>query len=219
MPAVLDGALHDNSTEPLPGKAVRPPLGSVRRYSHAVMSESDGSVHVSVTCWLSGVAIRPAGLAGAARGLTASLASDSGPFPASFTARILNVYDVPFVSPSTTNDVRDAHDESLDASQMSVHVVPASFVYCHLSIVPSAAAVQVSVTLDAPGVAFRPVGLAGFIGASAQPVAALVPTAFSARSWKAYTSPRVSPVTSSAAAFAQRPAARLTVDAPPAVPP
>ena len=54
-----------------------------------------------------GVAVKPTGADGTGSGV-ADASADSSPSPVALTARSLNLYSVPFVSPVAVNDVVDA---------------------------------------------------------------------------------------------------------------
>jgi hypothetical protein len=64
-----------------------------------------GAVHDTTARVLPGMADTPVGGPGTGRGVTAALGAEGGPSPATFVAKTVNVYEVPFVSPVTVHEV------------------------------------------------------------------------------------------------------------------
>jgi hypothetical protein len=61
--------------------------------------------HDRVTCSLAAVAVALNGASGTVRGIAAAELAEFAPVPAALTAAILNMYEVPFVSPVTVAEV------------------------------------------------------------------------------------------------------------------
>ena len=79
----------------------------------AILSSAPGAVHVSFTCVSPAPASRLLGSAGMPKGV-ALAASEAGPLPPSFSARIWNAYSSPLVRPVSVWEVVVESLESME---------------------------------------------------------------------------------------------------------
>ena len=149
---------------PLLAMSVQLPQAAVPAFCwtwYLLMLVSLGFVHESVTCAFPGVAMRPVGFAGfGSVGVAGPATSDSGPLPCAFTARILNRYSVPLMRLETVWLMVVAPLLAMSV-QLPQAAVPAFCWTWYLLMLVSLGFVHESVTCAFPGVAMRPVGLAG----------------------------------------------------------
>ena len=144
-------------------------------YSQRVIAEPPSPFDSQVTAALlspataTGLPGAGGALASASAGVAASDAGDSAPVPTTFTARTLNRYFVPFVSPVAVWPVVDAPPPGT-AFHAPQAPSPAFLETCHSSTgePPSAPAVQVSAACRSPAVAVGLDGADGDVGAVAK---------------------------------------------------